>query len=461
MRRIVVALWLAILFAAVSAAPAAAHPLGNFTVNHFNRVTVGADAIRVRYVLDLAEIPTLQELQAGRVDGIVPAIIDGLSLSVGGVPVHMALTTSTTEQLIGQAGLATLRVTLDLAAPGAREGERIDYRDATFAGRIGWHSIVIQGAVRDASVAANDPTNELRSYPNDPTSTPPDVTDATATVDLAAVPPAAGTAVAGAPRFAIDTSADQLAAFLRSGTSDAGALLAALVVAMILGALHAIGPGHGKAMVAAYLVGSRGTAAQAVILGSTVTVTHTVGVYVLGAVTLVAAQYILPERLYPILGVLSGVLVAVIGLGLLRARWNGLRATRAAAHEDHGHAHEHGDGSGQHRHDRPIGLRGLLALGVSGGLLPCPTALVVLLAAVSFHNVLLGMILVAAFSVGLAAVLTAIGLAFVWGQRAMTRNPSLVRFAGSAVTRALPVLSAAAITVAGLVIAIGAARGFA
>ncbi|MDP9245845.1 MAG: sulfite exporter TauE/SafE family protein, partial [Chloroflexota bacterium] len=131
------------------------------------------------------------------------------------------------------------------------------------------------------------------------------------------------------------------------------------------------------------------------------------------------------------------------------------------AHEDHGHVHDHGDGAGQHRHDRPIGLRGLLALGVSGGLLPCPTALVVLLAAVSFHNVLLGMILVAAFSVGLAAVLTAIGLAFVWGQRAVIRHPSLVRFAGSAVTRALPVLSAAAITVAGFLIALGAARGFA
>ncbi|MDP9245632.1 MAG: hypothetical protein M3O64_03165, partial [Chloroflexota bacterium] len=345
MRRIFVAFWLAILLVPLFATPAAAHPLGNFTVNHFSRVTVGADAIRVRYVLDLAEIPTLQELQAGRVDAIVPAIIEGLTLSVGGVPVHLALRSSTTEQLMGQAGLATLRVTLDLDAQSATEGERIRYRDATFAGRIGWHSIVIQGAVRDASVAASDPTNELRSYPNDPAATPPDVTDATATVDLAAVPAVPGISVVGAPRFAIDAGADQLAAFLRSGTSDAGALLAALVVAMILGALHAVGPGHGKAMVAAYLVGSRGTAAQAVILGSTVTVTHTIGVYVLGTVTLVAAQYVLPERLYPILGILSGVLVAVIGLGLLRARWNGLRATRAAAHEDHGHVHDHGDGA--------------------------------------------------------------------------------------------------------------------
>ncbi len=262
-------------------------------------------------------------------------------------------------------------------------------------------------------------------------------------------------------RFAIDAGADRLTAFLRSGSSDIGGLLAALVVAMFLGALHALGPGHGKAMVAAYLVGSRGTASQAVVLGSTVTVTHTLGVYALGAVTLVAAQYVLPERLYPVLGVVSGVLVVVIGLGLLRSRWSGLRPTHGQGHDAAPHHHDHGDGPGQHRHDRPVGLRGLLALGISGGLLPCPTALVVLLAAVSFHNVVLGMILVAAFSVGLAVVLTSIGLAFVWGQRAIGRYPSAARLKGSALLRALPVLSAFAITIAGLIIALSAARGFA
>ncbi len=192
--------------------------------------------------------------------------------------------------------------------------------------------------------------------------------------------------------------------------------------------------------------------------GTTVTVTHTIGVYALGAVTLLAARYVLPERLYPILGVLSGVLVVAIGLGLLRTR---IRSLRGHAEGGHTHGHSHGDGPGQHRHDAPVGMRGLLALGVSGGLLPCPTALVVLLAAVSFHNVLLGMALVAAFSVGLAIVLTGIGLAFVFGQRVLVRRQLLSRIGGSAIARALPALSAAAITVAGLVIAIGAARGLA
>ncbi len=462
MRRLAAAFVLAALLLPAFATSAAAHPLGNFTVNHLSLIAVDADAIRVRYILDLAEIPTLQETQAGRVPGIAAVLADRLSLRVGGGPVPLTLRSSSTEEVPGQAGLKTLRVTLDLEARGVPDGSRIEYRDATFEGRIGWHAVVVQGAVRDASGAPTDPTDELRTYPSDPGATPPDITTATATIDLAAVGGVSpGRAVAGAPRFAIDTSADQLSAFLRSGSSDIGALLAALIVAMFLGALHALGPGHGKAMVAAYLVGSRGTASQAVILGSTVTVTHTVGVYLLGAVTLVAAQYVLPERLYPVLGVLSGVLVAVIGLGLLRSRWIGMRGASAAAHDDHDHGHTHGDGEGQHRHDGPVGLRSLLALGISGGLLPCPTALVVLLAAVSFHNVLLGMILVAAFSVGLAGVLTGIGLAFVWGQRVVVRKPTLVRFAGTAAMRALPVLSATAITVAGLIIAISAARGFA
>jgi len=458
MRRLVVAWAVALLVLPFLSVPAWAHPLGNFTVNHLSRVTVASDAIRVRYVLDLAEIPTLQETQAGQIDGIDRRLADALIVTIDGRATALTLRASSVERLAGQAGLATLRVTLDLDAPAARDGARIDYRDGTYAGRIGWHAVVFGGAFRAATVSIDEPTNELRSYPTDPNIVPPDVTEASATVDLSASVARTNTGLAGLPRFAIDTSADVLSALLRNGPVDLGALVATVLVAMLLGALHALGPGHGKAMVAAYLVGSRGTPSQAVVLGATVTATHTIGVYLLGAVTLVAAQYVLPERLYPALGVLSGLLVVAIGLSLLRARLRGLRRTGPP---EHAHDHEHGEGPGQHRHDGPVGMRSLLALGVSGGLLPCPTALVVLLAAVSFHNVPLGMLLVAAFSVGLAAVLTAIGLAFVLGQRALRRRQLLARAAGSAVARALPALSAAAITVAGAVIAIGAARGIA
>ena len=474
MRRALVALLLALCALPLSGARASAHPLGNFTVNHLSRVSVGADTIHVRYVLDLAEIPTLQETQAGHLDGIAERLAGELSLQLDGAAVPLVLRSSSVEQLAGQAGLATLRVTLDLDASAPRDGAQIIYIDGTYAGRIGWHDVVLDGGVRQASVAAGDPTNELRSYPNDPTATPPDVTAATATVDLSIVVGRGAIASAPALRLGLDVGADTLTAFLRSGAPDLGGLVAALLVAMMLGALHALGPGHGKAMVAAYLVGSRGTPAQAVILGTTVTVTHTAGVYLLGAVTLLAAQYVLPERLYPILGVVSGGVVVAIGLGLFRARVLALRSASPPNVHEHGHhhgqaehAHDHAEHAPDHAHGvRPghtsgVGLRSLLALGISGGLLPCPTALVVLLAAVSLHNVPLGMLLVAAFSVGLAAVLTAIGLAFVVGQRSLARRGTLTRLASSAAARALPILSAAAVTIAGVLIALGAARGFA
>ncbi len=461
MRRSLVAALFTLLVLPFGGFPASAHPLGNFTVNHLSRITVATDAIRVRYVLDLAEIPTLQEAQAGRVEGIAPRLASGLALFVDGVSVPLTLESSTVEMLPGQAGLSTLRVTIDLAAGPAHDRARLEYRDQTYAGRIGWHAVLFDGSLRDASVAADDPTNELRTYPSDPTITPADVTQAAATVDLSVVAARTPGGLGAGPRFGIDAGADALAAFLRAGDADLGTLAAALAVAMMLGGLHALGPGHGKAMVAAYLVGSRGTPAQAIVLGTTVTVTHTAGVYALGAITLVAAQYVLPERLYPILGVVSGMLVVVIGLGLLRVRLARLRGALRAQAPEHHHDHAHGEGPGQHRHTEAVGLRSLLALGVSGGLLPCPTALVVLLAAVSLHNVALGMVLVAAFSVGLAAVLTGVGLAFVFGQRALARRGVLARIAGSPLARALPLVSAAAVTVAGILIAIGAARGFA
>ena len=469
----------ATLLAALALLPAlggvaAAHPLGNFTVNHLAIVTLARDGVTVRYILDLAEIPTIQETNAGTVDGIAARLASGLNLRIDGAVIPLAVTRSTVERLAGQAGLETLRVTVEAAsAAGVRDGAAIAIADTNYAGRIGWHDIVLRGAIGDASVGPSESTNELRQYPVDVTATPPDRSAASAVVRYAANVGGTNAITADANRFALDTSADRLTGFLKTGSSDLPALLAALVVAMFLGALHALGPGHGKAMVAAYLVGSKGTAKQAVILGTTVTITHTLGVYALGLVTLVAAQYILPERLYPILGVLSGVLVVAIGLGMLRSRLGGLRAPAHDHGHDHGTAHEHapaqghdhGDGLGQHRHDGPVGMRGLLALGVSGGLLPCPTALVVLLAAVSFHNVLLGMILVAAFSVGLAGVLTGIGLALVLGKRYVRQNARAMKIAGSRVTRSaaryLPSLSAAAITIAGIIIAFGAARGLA
>lgn len=465
---------------AALATTAAAHPLGNFSVNRYSRLDVGPERTTLRYVLDLAEIPALQELQAAGLPAeatdadaqraVLPTraqrIADAAQLSIAGRRAAWTVRDASLTLPEGQAGLRTMRIALSLvAAAPARTGDRVAYRDTNEPGRAGWHEIVVRGVdgieLAGSTVAAQDASDELRRYPADPTIAPPDIDRASAEVASGAVPWVAGAAAppVSIPRLGTDAATDQLAAFLRRGAGgDLASLLAALVVAASLGALHALGPGHGKALVGAYLVGSRGTPLHAVLLGATVTATHTAGVYALGLLTLVAAQYVLPERIYPLLGTASGLLVVAIGLSLARSRVRALRHGHAHGHEGpHEHAHPH-----PHPHtDGAITLRSLLALGVSGGLLPCPTALVVLLAAISFHDVPLGMALVASFSVGLAAVLTGIGLLLVLGGRAASRSRAAARVASWRAIRLLPAASAVAIALAGAVIALDALRALA
>ncbi|HXG77323.1 MAG TPA: sulfite exporter TauE/SafE family protein, partial [Gaiellaceae bacterium] len=224
-----------------------------------------------------------------------------------------------------------------------------------------------------------------------------------------------------------------------------GALLVALLVAAFWGAAHALTPGHGKALVAAYLVGTRGTARHAFLLGGTVTVAHTAGVFALGLVTLALSRVVVPERLYPWLTLVSGLLVVGVGLSVLRAR---LRHRRAHAHRLH---HDHGRG---HAHDHDVASRGILGVGLAAGLLPCPSALVVLLSAIALHRIGLGLALIVAFSVGLAATITAIGLVAVLARRAFAR----VSLDGPLVG-ALPSVSAALIVAVGLVLTARAVPG--
>lgn len=223
-------------------------------------------------------------------------------------------------------------------------------------------------------------------------------------------------------------------------------VLLALGVAFFLGAAHGLTPGHGKTLVAAYLVGSRGTIRDAVYLGSVVTITHTSSVFVLGLLTLVASHYVLLDRVYPWLSLLSGLLVVGMGLWLLRVRWGG-----GHDHHHHDHEHSHDHHGHEHEHPHPHGTlpgvsRGqLLSLGVSGGLVPCPEALVVLLMAVSIHQLGLGLVILVAFSLGLAAVLIAIGMAMILS------GPLLSRLTPEGwLSRVLPVGSAAVVTLLGI-----------
>jgi ABC-type nickel/cobalt efflux system permease component RcnA len=249
---------------------------------------------------------------------------------------------------------------------------------------------------------------------------------------------------------------DRLAELITIPTLGPGAILLALLAAFGWGALHALSPGHGKTIVAAYLVGSRGTAKHAVFLGLTTTLTHTAGVFGLGFVTIFASRYILPEKLYPWLGLVSGLLVILIGASLVRGRLSSLLhiAPQGHRHEhDHSHSwlHDHShDGGHNHAHLPPgvnggrVTWRSLLALGVSGGLLPCPSALVLMLGAIALERVALGLVLILVFSIGLASVLTAFGIALVYAGQLFQRIPESGRL-----LRIMPVASAAFITLIG------------
>jgi nickel/cobalt transporter (NicO) family protein len=241
--------------------------------------------------------------------------------------------------------------------------------------------------------------------------------------------------------------------------------------------VHALSPGHGKTVVGAYLVGSRGTPRHALFLGLTVTITHTAGVIALGLLILFASRTILPEQLYPWLSLASGLLVAVLGLTILRQRLMGLPAFghhHAHDHDhdhdrahDHGHEHDHLHDHAHlaHSHDGhvhshlPHGAdgerltwRGLLALGISGGLLPCPSALLALLGAVAVGRAGFGLLVVVAFSLGLAATLTGVGLLFLYAGRFLERRAIAGRWSG--MLRFAPAVAAVAVTTSGVMIVV-------
>ena len=427
MKRLVAAL--AALGTLALPAAALAHPLGNFTINHSSTVDVSGDRVYVHYVLDMAEIPTLQ-----RVPIRAATLSRHLALAANGRRLPLRPIRHRLQSRPGAGGLPTTRFELVLAGPRLAEKSAIRFEDRTYSGRLGWKEVVVSasegGRVLSSTAPAVSASEQLLAYPTDGLSSPLDVTEARAQV-------APGTAVGVPPRFT-RPKAEQHASGVESlVTRDLGpaGIAVALALALFWGAAHALGPGHGKSIVAAYLIGQRGTVRHAAYLGGIVTVTHTAGVFALGAVTLLLSELIVPEDLYPWLNLVAGVLVVASGAAVLRARIAHRRA-HAGGHAHHHHDHDHHD----------LSARSLLAVGVSGGLLPCPSALVVLLAAISLHRTAFGLALVVAFSVGLAISITAIGLVAVLARGVFRRKS----FEGPLV-RALPAVSAVAILAAGLV----------
>jgi ABC-type nickel/cobalt efflux system permease component RcnA len=478
---------------------AAAHPLGNFTVNRYSRLDLYSDAVRVRYVLDIAEIPAFQEI--GEIDAngdgeTDPAesevylarkatdIADNLHLSLNGSPAALQLLSSDITFPEGQAGLRTLRIGLLLHSPTAASGVSLDYRDDNYSDRIGWKEIVVRSApgiaVSSSTAPSDDVSAELTSYPSDLLSSPLDVTSATVSYEPLAgsAAPLIGSApdtIVAAPRRA----GAGFASLIDAEELTLPVILLSLALALGFGAIHALEPGHGKTFVAAYFVGVRGTVRQALGLGAIVAVTHTIGVLGIGMIVLFGSQYILPERLYPWLSLASGLMILALGLRLIAARAGGWRAIRRFASVLHPHSeHEHeGDHDHAHGHsheptpDAPP-WKSLLALGLADGLTPSPSALVVLLAAVSLDRISLGLLLIIAFSVGLAAVLTLVSLALLYSRRVFEwlgrRRHSIagVRSEGwlnagtaagtSAILRVAPLGGAVALLAIGLVLTVRA-----
>jgi ABC-type nickel/cobalt efflux system permease component RcnA len=472
----------------------------------------------VDHVVDMAELPAFQTktteidrdhngtLSAAERTTFATTACDQVAttvrLQVGGKPATMAVVSARISFPPGAGGLDTLRMECELRAKSpVTQRTAISYRDNTYAGRIGWREVTAIGdgvTLHSSDVPETSRSRRLTSYPADLLSSPPDVRAAT----LTAVPggPRAGAIEQVEPLIASGRGVDRLTrAFTdlvgRPQLSLAFGILA-VVISVVLGAAHAIAPGHGKTVMAAYLVGEKGSLRQAGVIAMTVTVTHTAGVLVLGIV-LTTSVVLAPQRIYAWLGLASGLLLAGVGGTLLRRAWQNRQAmARAHGHShghdhpdhgrhdhadahadhdhpdrghshdqadqadhadadhDHGHGHDHSHGHshghGHHHHHLPtsLGIRSLIAMGFAGGLVPSPSALVVLLGAVALGRTWFGMLLVLGYGAGMACTLTGVGFALarwraVFERRGTGRVSMLLR-------RTVPVATAGLIVLVGL-----------
>ncbi len=499
-----------------------AHPLGNFTINHYAGLQVNRDAIAIDFVLDMAEIPAFQEITIfdrngnGQPDAVeadayhaqkCQALQPNLNLLLNNKPLALTLTSSSVEFPAGAGGLPTLRLTCEFrtSVSNMEQMTSLSFADNSYSERIGWREIVVNsdGVTLNGNFSATSVSNRLKTYPKDLLSSPLNQREITLGIGAIAAPSQNNpTGISqSAPSIAGNRS-DAFTQLITLQNLTLPTILSALLISMLWGALHAMTPGHGKTIVGAYLVGSHGTMKHAVYLGLTTTITHTLGVFALGLLTLFAAKYIVPEKLFPWMSLLSGLFVVGIGINLAwsRSRSAGLgewvntlkkslfrsrqayvpalqnisagssnhqhkyvlQAEHGQFHDhDHVHSHTH-DSHNHHEHDHdhadhshlppgadgaPVTWRNLLALGISGGIIPCPSALVVLLGAIALNKIGFGLILVLAFSLGLAGALTAIGMTFIYAGRLFNRLPSQGRL-----IQVLPVLSA--LIVSGIGVAI-------
>ncbi|MEP7378989.1 MAG: hypothetical protein ABI725_05435 [Chloroflexota bacterium] len=469
-------LLVAIMLMFLSVTSVLAHPLGNTSVNLYERIEIDAQEISVKFILDVSEIPALRERSFSDTndDGLVDneeatAYLDGfwgyleplLQLSADGRPAQLHRVGQELTFPLGQGGLLLMRVVFELRAaqPAQTTGAIVagTLTETAFQGVPGWHEIIVLGgagvALLDSSVPDSDVTNELTAYPPDMLTNPLSVREASFQYRVdqpSATPPAATAppATSGPQPTASGTGLrplDPMVALLGQRL-DLKSSLFGLVLATVLGAVHALTPGHGKTLVAAYLVGSRANIRHGFWLGGTVAVTHTAGIFVLGMATLAFTELIVPERIVSWLSVATGLLIAALGAVFvwraqhLRVDFSPAPAGRAkssaAARRRSGHRHDSAGGHG-HKHDRDIEhdhahehsheheqdatpqlqRRDVAILGIVGGLVPSGSALILLLSSIALNEVFYGLLLIIAFGLGMAAVLIGITTGIVLMRR--------------------------------------------
>ncbi len=430
------------VFALLGGPIASAHPLGNFTINRYSGLVLSPGTVEVHYVVDMAEIPTFQATPAIDANGdgsldvaerrtwadsTAAQIVANIRLAVDATPVLLQVAYDSVRFRAGQAGLPILFFTATFRGAAAGSSGSVRYSDRNFAGRIGWKEVTASSrdglAIAGSSVPATSVSGELRAYPKDQISSPLDVTTATLSFHPGrgsiAGPSSSAETVNGAPI----ASGGSFAALVRRPLTPL-ILGLSLLLAFGFGAVHALGPGHGKTITAAYLVGHGARPRQAAALGGAVALMHTASVLALGLLVLVMVRSFSADRVYPWLTLGTGLVALALGACLLVTR---VRARRKGFDSWHGHPHAHHLRHDDHSHQshpvpRPISRRGLVALAVAGGILPSPTAFVVLTGAVAAHRVGYGLALIASFSVGLAASLMVVGLLALRARAVLTRS---------------------------------------
>ena len=370
-RRLVALSAIAIVWWLGMALPASAHPLGNFSVNVYNGIVVASDEVRIDHVIDVAEIPTVQSMPTLDADGDKKVTatelatfarsrcgesLGGLEFTVGGAATTLRVDSSSAELVAGQAGLSTTRIECSISGPlTITDDSDVSFQDDSAAGDVGWREVTLQGdsvTITDADVPTTSPSAQLTSYPASQVDSPLRVDSASAVVTPGGAALAASE-VSNAPTSG--TSPWQWGANLLGTVSSTASgpfgMTVAVLFALMVGALHALAPGHGKSLVAFALAGRQERAGRAAMtVGATVTATHTASVLILGLLV-AGATTVIPGSLFSLMSVVTGAMILVLGLALLR---NALRNGGHGLGHTHGPSDSHASGhSPSHGHSHP------------------------------------------------------------------------------------------------------------